>query len=455
MRKVVNNDWYKLTPLTCGLCIFAFFNCVLVNIVLILIPPFNWKCTVMYHASKFVLLKPGDADSWTPMLDALHYLQSIHNKPLYSAIFFEAKTKFQYPPTSLLPLSFLKNITPNEAAVQCALNLVSWVLLAIMIFFIIKIFDLSLRRSIGNDLENSSRVDTLIRNIALICLSLTFYPAMKAYSLGQIQTWLNSMFTIVFWCWMNNEGKLAGGLTGVMLLIKPQYLIIMIWGFLCRRWSFVISSLSVFLGGLLISLCLFGFANHMDYLKVLSYISKHGEAYYPNQSINGLLNRLFFNGSAMKWEGDAFAPFNIFVYLGTALSSAILVGLALLGAVKSKEKGNILDLAIVALSCTIASPVAWEHHYGILLPIYAFLTPLLAKQPILGKLTFPLLGLAYVLSSNYLPIFNKVAGVAVLNILQSYLLFASLLLLAYLYILKLRKIRLTNQSPDSICRFSS
>ena len=31
---------------------------------------------------------------------------------------------------------------------------------------------------------------------------------------------------------------------------------------------------------------------HIDYLRVLSYMAERGEAYFPNQSVNGLLNRL-------------------------------------------------------------------------------------------------------------------------------------------------------------------
>ena len=440
MIKTINNYWQKLAPLTRNLCLFALFNIVLVNIVIMLTSPFNWKDTVIFHAAKFLLLQPGNNDSWLPMLNAFQYLESAHEKPLYAAIFFDNKTKFQYPPTSLLLIHLLKWIKLDEVSLNFILNLISWIFLAVTVFLIIQIFNLSLEKNFGSEKEDFPNANVITRNIILICLSITFYPVVKAYSLGQIQVWLNALFAIVFWCWMKNRVGWAGGLTGVMFLVKPQYLIIGLWGVICRKRFFAIAFSAIFLGGLAISIWLIGLANHIDYLTVLSYISRHGEAFYPNQSVNGLLNRLFFNGNNIEWQGDSFAPFNMFVYVGTVVSSAILIGTSLLCEIKSKKRGNIFNLAIVSLSCTMASPIAWDHHYGILLPIYAFLLPYLIKHPIFGRMTFPFLGLAYVLSSNYLPIFNKLASLPVLNIFQSYLFMAALMLLVCLYAFKVKKI---------------
>ncbi|MHC5597762.1 MAG: glycosyltransferase family 87 protein [Nostoc sp.] len=433
----LTEQYWKLTPLTRNLCLFFLFNIVLVNVG-IMLTTFSLRDTIITHTLHVLLpnLETG-TDSWMPMLNALHYLESVHEKPVYQTIFFDNDIKFQYPPTSLLLLYLLKQITPDEASLILVLRLVSWLFVVAMVFFIIKIFNLSFEKNFGVKRGDLPKVDIIIRNIILICLSLTFYPVVKAYSLGQIQVWLNTLFTIVFWCWMKNKKTWAGGLTGAMFLVKPQYLIIALWGFLCRKWFFTIAFSFVVVGGLSISIWLMGIANHTDYLTVLSYISRHGEGYYPNQSVNGLLNRLLFNGNNLEWK-DGFPPFNAFVYMGTVVSSAVLIGIALLYTIKSKKQGNILDMAIVALSCTMASPVAWEHHYGILLPIYAFLLPCLIKQPIFGRMTFPFLGLTYILSSNYLPIFNKLASFPVLNILQSYLFIAALMVLVCLYALKMK-----------------
>ena len=55
-------------------------------------------------------LDPGHgwADSWDPMIAALDWLQEPHAGKLYESIFFQQQIKFQYPPTSLLPLAVMR-----------------------------------------------------------------------------------------------------------------------------------------------------------------------------------------------------------------------------------------------------------------------------------------------------------------------------------------------------------
>jgi hypothetical protein len=230
------------------------------------------------------------------MKEALKYIEPGNKESLYS-IFFDRKIKFQYPPTSLLFLYLLEAFGLLKAPI---LNAISWIFLGVMIFFVIQIFDLSLKKNFGSDIKDFSRVNTITRTIIIICLSITFHPVVKAYSIGQIQAWLNSMFAVAFWGWLSGKEKLAGGLIGTMLLIKPQYFIIALWSFLRKKWVFASTISIVTLSGLLTSIWLIGIDNHIDYLQVLSFISRRGESYYPNQSVNGLLNRLLFNGNNLN-----------------------------------------------------------------------------------------------------------------------------------------------------------
>ena len=67
----------------------------------------------------------GWADSWDPMIAALDWLQRSHEGKLYQSIFFQQQIKFQYPPTSLLPLAAMR-----AAGVPLSpdlLNVVGWV----------------------------------------------------------------------------------------------------------------------------------------------------------------------------------------------------------------------------------------------------------------------------------------------------------------------------------------
>jgi alpha-1,2-mannosyltransferase len=107
---------------------------------------------------------------------------------------------------------------------------------------------------------------------------------------------------------------------------------------------------------------------------------------------------------------------------------------------------------IIGLSCTIASPVAWEHHYGILLVIFAFLLPYILSQPVLGRTTMFFFVLSYTLSSNFLGIFNRLAYVPVLNIAQSYLYIAALIALVFLYRIGDRPGQAIDVSPEEVVR---
>jgi branched-subunit amino acid ABC-type transport system permease component len=88
----------------------------------------------------------------------------------------------------------------------------------------------------------------------------------------------------------------------------------------------------------------------------------------------------------------------------------------------------VLDFCTMGLSAVLASPIAWEHHYGILLPIFAvLLVGALESRP---QIIAP--GICYVLASNYFPITQLLAG-SLLNVGQSYVLAAALVVIALLY----------------------
>ena len=427
----------QFTSLTQGLLILLILG-LAVNIVqqFVFVNWSWWERSIIPFSIRMLkVFSMQDNDSWGPMFKALDYLQINNDKLLYSSLFFEDKMKFQYPLTSLLPLLFLRKLIPQLENQRYVLNILSWLAVYFTIFLSIKVFNFNLADSFEQNSQISSRKDKIVRIFLLFCLGITFYPIIRAHSLGQFQVFINGLFTLSFWLWLNKKERLTGALVGLMILMKPQYLMLGIWGILRRKWYFVIATFTVVLTGLIISISLFGLANHLDYLSVLNFLSKHGESYYPNQSINGLLNRLLFNGDNLKFEMNSFPQFNPIVYGGTLLTSCLLLLPALVGFIAKQNRGSIIDFAIISLSLTIASPIAWEHHYGILFVIYAFILSSLLNHPVLGKKLFLYLGLCYLLTSNLLSFTKNLATIPVMNILQSYLLFSALGVLGILYIL--------------------
>jgi alpha-1,2-mannosyltransferase len=164
---------------------------------------------------------------------------------------------------------------------------------------------------------------------------------------------------------------------------------------------------------------------------VISHMAERGEAYYPNQSINGLLNRLMSIGDPelynnLVFDISNFPPFTPWVYGATAVSSAAILFVAI--ARRSKGEDRVLDYCQMAVSLTIASPIAWEHHYGILLPVFAILlTSAIADC----RRMFWLMA-SYVLVSTFIPATNLLAP-TLWNVMQSYLLAGAFILLALLH----------------------
>jgi hypothetical protein len=282
-----------------------------------------------------------------------------------------------------------------------------------------------------------SKVESVILLLTSAVYTVTYYPIVKSWELGQAQTFINLLFPIALYAFLRGRQVFSGATTGLICLIKPQLGFMLVWGLVRRNWKFVLGlSIPVILG-LGISILQYGWKNHLEYLQVLAYISRHGEAFYPNQSINGLLNRLLFVGDSLEWDAHTYPPFNVIVYAGTIVSSIVLISSAILvTARRSSNSGEIaaLEYSIAALGFTIASPIAWEHHYGIMLPMYAVtLIPALHyRGPKRRVLLIACLVVSLALSSNFWRVTLRTAD-SHLNFAESYLLAGALLLLGCMY----------------------
>ena len=247
-------------------------------------------------------MSASDDDSWGPMKAALDYA-AVQGGSIYQELFFNEQLKFQYPPSSLLLhqlLAFL-NIAPTADL----LNRLNWFLVLANALFA-SWFGIDLARKVEGRAPNSYRSI----GVGVLCFwsALCFYPVLKAYSLGQVQIWIDVLFTLGCISWLYQKKRLAGAVVGLICLIKPQFSLFLLWGLIRREEEFVYGWLAVVLSGAAVAVSVFGLANHLDYLAVLSSLSKTGESFHANQSINGLLNRLLDNGPVIDWEANSFPP---------------------------------------------------------------------------------------------------------------------------------------------------
>ncbi len=380
------------------------------------------------------LTHPGDAwaNSWEPMLAALNWLELPQHGTLYKSVFFDEQIKFQYPPTSLLPFAAMERL--GIPLTQNSLNGIGWVWILITALAMAAYGVILAERS-GAAPTADLRARALVA-LTFVFATLTFFPVMVAFTIGQIQTWINGLFVFACLCWIYDRRLAAGMLIGAICLIKPQLGLFLVWGGLRRQWSFLAGWGLVVVPAVVVSVALFGLANNLDYLSVLRFLSDRGEYHHYNQSINGLLNRMLRLGDSLEFPFN-FPPYHPLVYFGTLLSSLALTLCALFLRGRQSDRGGMFDFLTAALTFTIASPVAWMHHYGVLPPILAALLFALLAQP--GQRgqrgVWVVLAIAYFLSANLIYAANFLADTP-FNFVQSYLLLAGLATLWLLYRLK-------------------
>jgi alpha-1,2-mannosyltransferase len=345
-------------------------------------------------------------DSWRPMLKAYRWKSGDPERSVYE-VFFNDHVKFQYPPSSLLildlfPAWMIEPVELNPVTEDIGRPLLRWldgfstgatVLTALVSALILEV---GLRRL--NPQRPVRPAQVALRFILAVALGLTSYPLIIAHWVGQIQVFLNCLAAFGLLFYLLEWESLSGACFGVCCLVKPQWGLTMLWALLRRRWRFAGGLAAVVLLGLGLSLARYGLRDHLQYLEVLRFISRVGESYWGNQSVNGLLNRLLQNGDPY---GTNFAPYHPIVYVGTLVSTIAMLVMAFWPrSGRHHSVGRLIDLSVVLVAATIASPVVWHHHYGVFLPVMALILPGLMQSRPLGWWTLPLFGLSYLAIAN-------------------------------------------------------
>lgn len=381
----------------------------------------------------------GD-DSWKPMILALEHLKTDPTEPAYDMLFSDG-IKFQYPLTSLL-LFDLPNrlIGVSYLEVQFFLDRVCSICVILLSLFSTKILINVLQHKQFERLNVNTRSGRIWLYFLVLVITFLFYPILRSYALGQVQTLLTFLTAIVILCWQKDKKISAGIIIGLVCLIKPQLGLLFLWGIVRRQWAMVIAGASVITVFGLISILLYGFGNNLYYLEILSFLSRHGEAFYANQSINGMMNRLMFNGENLDWTGN-FPNYIPFIHITTMVTSVFLMVLGLSWNFRNK-KPQAIELSLMILCTIMASPIAWEHHYAILLTIFLLMSPYVLKFYEDKKWSICLFAVGYLLVSQYYE-FTKNFADTTMNVLQSYLFFGACIILYFL--LKVTKI---NQHKD-------
>jgi len=415
----------RLTPLTRCLLTFVPVACLGVNLLLPRLPVQPQQITPLDYTETW-LRRIAHEDSWKPMRLARDWLAEPREELLYQEIFFDQGIKLQYPPTSILFVDGLRGIAGSGWISNEALNGISWVAVLLTVLVSIAI----LGRSAGRPSHGSDRG---LRIALGLLAGVTFYPLVFGFYLGQVQTWIDALVAGLVLAWLAGRQGTAGALSGVVCLIKPQLGLLVVWALLRRRYRFAAGWLAVVGFAGLLSLGLYGLSNHLDYLQVLSYLGQHGESFNHNQSVNGLAHRMLGNGNNLEWE-NAFPAFDGRVYAATLAASLLLIAGALF--YRRRDGRAEIDLSILIVSATIASPIVWTHHYGVFLPLFALALPAVLEKSRGRRLNLAMLAASYLLVANNYRVLNRLFAETPLNFVQTYVFFGGLLFLALLYRLR-------------------
>lgn len=398
-----------------ALALGLFANAIL-NLALAVAMPAPWNETVLTQLAR--VARPGsDEDSWSPMAAGLAHLESGDPRPLYRTLLIEGGVKFQYPPGALLLLELARSsarvVGASPQALLDGLTKAALVITALASAALLR-----------GARPPSSGVAAALAGL----LTLSFYPALKAVSLGQIQASITAALALLLLAWRLGHRASPGLLLGLVCVLKPHFALLALWAAQRREWRFLGAAGAAAALPLAISVGRYGLAPHLDYLGALAFLGRRGESFYPNQSMVGLLHRSLGNGNNVEWIANAFPPYHPAVFAVGAATSLALVAAALV--FRAPSRADTMDLAAMLLAVTLASPIAWEHHYAILAPIFCLLLPG-ALRPAAPRWELWTLGASYLFSANLLAVAQRLAETA-WNPLQSYLYFAALLALGLL-----------------------
>ena len=385
-------------------------------------------------------------DSWAAMWSGLQRQREHAGSP-YERTWALDQCKFQYPPSALLLLEVLPE--PSALPMHCVpldtpgaadAWTVTWsakpwisVLSALAVLGTVAVSWQVLRRAMPG--TTPPRRQWLLAG----AVGLAFAPLLAGHVLGQVQVFMNLALALAMLALMGTPARparrvWAGALVGLCCLLKPQYLLFLVWAALRRERRFGLAMLLVFGTGTAVALAMYGIEMHLQFVDALRRLSQTGEVFWLNQTLNGVLNRLLHTGDIWHWEPPSFPAYHPVVRWGTLAGALLLIGAALAWRRGPRAtSGNALDFATMLAALTIASPIGWDHHYGCFLPIFALLLGLAARNDQLPRPAWLALGFGFVAMATVWRAPEHIFTGTVTGLLGSHMWFGALAALGLLF----------------------
>jgi hypothetical protein len=237
--------------------------------------------------------------------------------------------------------------------------------------------------------------------------ALLFFPLIHAVQLNQatlgVTVLLGASLVLI-----ERRAVGAGIALGAACAIKPQLVLVLpILIFHARRT--VVAAFATSTAMLVASLVYAGVDNHVAYAtRVLPALAR-GYAYFANQSVNGFLHRLAFDG---RLDVFAMPPASRAVALGTATVGIVAYAATAFRVWRLPRSAEVAPfvLGVALLVSTAISPIAWQHHFSFALFVFALLARAIHERRIETSIAVPL-ACAYVLMASWFEV-RYLQGVA-------------------------------------------
>lgn len=200
----------------------------------------------------------------------------------------------------------------------------------------------------------------------MLAAAVSFYPLTRAVELNQASILVTLAMGAAFIAADRGWAFLAGMPLAAAVAIKP-HLVLMLPILVWHSPRAVLGALAAGGALLIVSVAVAGFASHVTYVSEIIPALGNGYAFFPNQSWNGVLNRLVHDNMARF----VIAPDSTLVSLGTIVLGLATLAAAIVVARQPSTRPLSFLFGIAWLAVTMASPIAWEHHYGPALFLFA------------------------------------------------------------------------------------
>ena len=204
----------------------------------------------------------------------------------------------------------------------------------------------------------------------VIPAALVFHPLTRALEINQATLVVTFLVALAFVALGEGRPTAAGCALAAAAVIKPHLVLLLPFLFAIPRVGIAAAAA----GGVLFatSVAYAGWANHVEYgTRVIPMLSA-GYAFYPNQSWNGLFNRLYDQPPPTEF---VLAPARAAVRVASYVFGLATYFVALAASRRSRgtPPSPTVLLSLAWIATTVVSPIAWEHHYAPALFVFATL----------------------------------------------------------------------------------